>query len=344
MIFYYILTGQLISVVAAFWMVGTILTALLAYIILEVTNGSWRLLACLSSFPAFLGLFMALYYLPESPLFLQRKRRFIQCVVALKIMLGKDADIHEDMISFEDEGLRISSFKSENISDVTSSSSTSFTCCPNTFVVLVNALWKWLTVELPTSPLWRDTSIRSSLALVGSIWFLLSFGSYGITTWISQLFDDIGITDVYLASLIVSLATLPGNIVAVVYIDRIGRRPLLIYGMMLSALVAGGLPFGEKYPTLVVSCAALFNAFSIVGWNALDCISVEYFPIHIRTSAMGVLASLGRLGAIASQFVNGSLETNIALLFFVTSGCMFIGGGVGFYLDEDKDLVSDGSL
>ena len=42
-----------------------------------------------------------------------------------------------------------------------------------------------------------------------------------------------------------------------------------------------GLPFGEDYPVVVVTCAALFNAFSIVGWNALDCLSVEAFPLEV---------------------------------------------------------------
>jgi hypothetical protein len=54
--------------------------------------------------------------------------------------------------------------------------------------------------------------------------------------------------------------------------------------------------------------------------------SVENFPTEIRTSAMGVLAASGRVGAISAQFVNGSLEDSVPLLLFVTSGCMVLGG------------------
>ena len=69
--------------------------------------------------------------------------------------------------------------------------------------------------------------------------------------------------------------------------------------------------------------------------NALDCMSVENFPTEIRTSAMGVLAASGRIGAISAQFVNGSLEENVPLLLFVTSGCMILGGVGAKYTPVD---------
>ena len=64
--------------------------------------------------------------------------------------------------------------------------------------------------------------------------------------------------------------------------------------------------------------------------------SVENFPTDIRTSAMGVLAASGRIGAISAQFVNGSLENNVPLLLFVTSGCMILGGVGARYTPVDS--------
>jgi hypothetical protein len=64
--------------------------------------------------------------------------------------------------------------------------------------------------------------------------------------------------------------------------------------------------------------------------------SVENFPTEIRTSAMGVLAAAGRIGAISAQFVNGSLESNVPLLLFVTSGCMILGGIGAKYTPRDS--------
>lgn len=55
----------------------------------------------------------------------------------------------------------------------------------------------------------------------------------------------------------------------------------------------------------------------------------------MRTSAMGVLAAGGRLGAMSAQFVNGSLEQNIPLLLFVTSACTVVGGLAAWLLPKD---------
>ena len=37
-----------------------------------------------------------------------------------------------------------------------------------------------------------------------------------------------------------------------------------------------------------------FILILVMGWNSLDCMSVEYYPTSSRASAMGVLASAGR--------------------------------------------------
>jgi hypothetical protein len=98
------------------------------------------------------------------------------------------------------------------------------------------------------------------------IWFTLSFGSYGISTWITVLFEDVGIGNVYASAFIFALANLPGNIVSILYVEQIGRRRLLFYGMLLAGLATVGFALGTSVPVVVVICATLFNAFSVAGW------------------------------------------------------------------------------
>ena len=177
--------------------------------------------------------------------------------------------------------------------------------------------------------------LKFSTLIYCLIWFMLSFGTYGISTWINVLFENIGIGNVYLNSFIFALANLPGNLFAIKYIEVMGRRKILCYGMVLAAISALGFAVGTSVPSVVVLCACLFNAFSVAGWNALDCMSVENFPTGIRTTAMGTLAAAGRLGAISAQFVNGTLESNVALLLFVTSTCMMVGGIAALFTPHD---------
>ncbi len=58
--------------------------------------------------------------------------------------------------------------------------------------------------------------------------FTLSFGSYGISTWISTLFEDVGLTNAYAAAFIYALANLPGNAASILYIEKYGRRNMLV--------------------------------------------------------------------------------------------------------------------
>lgn len=45
---------------------------------------------------------------------------------------------------------------------------------------------------------------------------------------------------------------------------------------------------------------------------------------------------VGRIGAVAAQFVNGTLEKNVSLLLLVTSSCMIFGGTVVYFLPDDR--------
>lgn len=315
--------GKLLSVVASFWMVGAIFTGFVGWIMLgddftghRIWPGiSWRAFAVVCSLPAAFALYLSTTILPESPRFLFGRKDYKRAAIVLTSM--SNIPVHENDL----RGVRGKSFSTENDppesghssgsglldsksaghSDATNASS------PSIFVLF-------------------EKKLLFSTAIYMLIWFTLSFGSYGISTWITVLFEDVGIGNVYASAFIFALANLPGNIVSILYVEKIGRRQLLFYGMVLAGLSTVGFALGTSVPAVVVICATLFNALSVAGWNSLDCMSVENFPTEIRTSAMGVLAASGRIGAICAQFVNGTLEDNVPLLLFVTSGCMIVGG------------------
>ena len=103
--------------------------------------------------------------------------------------------------------------------------------------------------------------------------------------------------------------------------------------MLLSSFAAVLFAFatqGDK--TFIVTSAFLFSLCTTPGWNALDVVSVESYPSTLRTGAVGVLASGGRLGSIIAQFVNGLLLEHVDLLLTVTSITMFIGSVSAYFL------------
>lgn len=352
--------GYYLSIIASFWMVGAIFSAFTAWILLGddfygdkiLPHVHWRWFALVSSLPAFLAFVLSYYRLPESPRFLVNKQRFSEARVVLNristVRLSEDDLTLEapqptlqvksplnhqhqmDEIDYENSLKSTESFsvnrnddKDDVRFDVTNDSES--------------------TGILSALRLLYGKEFRVTTIVLMTIWFTLSFGSYGISTWISLLFADVGIGNPYAASFIFALANLPGNMISLWFIDKYGRRWLLCIGMCLAGASSIGFALDTSNQAVVVLFASLFNAFSVIGWNSLDCMSAEGFPTIARTSAMGILAGSGRLGAVAGQFVNGTLESNIPLLLFVTSACSIFGGLVSWFLPQDTAGTSLGN-
>ena len=108
-----------------------------------------------------------------------------------------------------------------------------------------------------------------------------SFSSYGIATWVTQLFTSVGVTDPFESSLIYAGGNLPGNLGAIYLADRISRKHLLAGSLGLAAASAAlcAAAGASRSRTAVVITASAFNAFSTAAWNAVDCLSSEVRPI-----------------------------------------------------------------
>jgi MFS family permease len=313
--------GKYLSIVASFWMVGAIYTAIFAWVMLgdnfsgdKILPGvTWRLFAAVCAIPAFGALFLTYRYVPESPRFLSSKGKD-EDAANVETYLNGEVDYVVSMTGRVSES---SSSAKRNRAENDSVGSTSATC-------------------LSTLGLLFSRNVIHVTATLMLIWFTLSFGSYGISTWITKLFEDVGLSNAYFDSFIFALANLPGNLISILFVEVFGRRRLLCIGMVLAALSAVGFAVLSTNAIAVVTAGALFNAFSVIGWNSLDCLSCESFPTNMRTTGMGTLAAAGRIGAITAQFVNGSLESNVPLLLGVTSACMIIGGVSSFGLPSDN--------
>jgi MFS family permease len=175
-------------------------------------------------------------------------------------------------------------------------------------------------------------SLRSTTVRLMLIWFTLCFGTYGLNTWISTIFRDIGIGNEFVPTFLFALANLPGNLASFVLIERLGRKRLLAYSMLLAALSAFFFALtSRKAPWVAVAASCAFQAFSVSGWNALDALSTESFPTVSRTTGMGILSGTGRFASLVAMVVNGTLERSIVLLFTVT-GALTITGAVSSFL------------
>jgi SP family sugar:H+ symporter-like MFS transporter len=121
----------------------------------------------------------------------------------------------------------------------------------------------------------------------------------------STLWQSVGIdpTDSFFYSFTTSIINIIGTVIAMIFVDRIGRKPLaligsvgMVIGLALEAwafsfdLVNGKLPSTQGWVALVA--AHWFVLFFALSWGVVVWVFLgEMFPNKIRAAALGVAAS-----------------------------------------------------
>ncbi|MFE2357661.1 sugar porter family MFS transporter [Streptomyces parvulus] len=121
----------------------------------------------------------------------------------------------------------------------------------------------------------------------------------------STLWQSVGVdpTDSFFYSFTTSIINIVGTVIAMIFVDRVGRRPLaligsvgMVIGLALEAwafsfdLVDGKLPATQGWVALIA--AHVFVLFFALSWGVVVWVFLgEMFPNRIRAAALGVAAS-----------------------------------------------------
>jgi putative MFS transporter len=127
-----------------------------------------------------------------------------------------------------------------------------------------------------------------------------------------------------LGSALISIVFVLGCIPALRMVDRIGRRPVVVWSFGLMIIPLAILGGGTAIPTaVVILCFCAYALFSggatVLEWTYPN----ELFPTSIRASAGGVTTAVSRVGAAAGTFL---LPISIARLGIGPT--MLIGGAI----------------
>lgn len=88
-------------------------------------------------------------------------------------------------------------------------------------------------------------------------------------------------SSVFLESLISLSAALPANLIAILGMDKFGRKFFLIFSTISAAVCSAGMYFViNKQQNFIVS--AFFTGVIACGNASLDCLITEVFPTHLR--------------------------------------------------------------
>ncbi|GAA0326154.1 sugar porter family MFS transporter [Streptomyces polychromogenes] len=124
----------------------------------------------------------------------------------------------------------------------------------------------------------------------------------------SSLWQSVGIdpTSSFLYSFTTSIINIIGTVIAMIFVDRIGRKPLALIGSAGMALslglcawafsyksdVAGEISMPEAQGTVALIAAHAFVLFFALSWGVVVWVLLgEMFPNRIRAAALGVAAA-----------------------------------------------------
>ncbi|GAB3234207.1 sugar porter family MFS transporter [Glycomyces halotolerans] len=263
-----------------FAIVTGIFTSLLINYVIQASAGgaselapwggtAWRWMFAAESIPAFLYFMIALQ-IPESPRYLVSKRRFKTAKQILQKYVGGDVEFRVQEIEeslHSDKPIRFADVRGPRLG-------------------LMPIVWIGILL-----------SVFQQFVGINVIFY------YSTTLWQAVGFSE---NDSFLTSVLQSLVNIIATIIAILLIDKIGRKVLLLFGssLMLVMLTAMAIIFatapivdGEPNLTGAGSVLALIAAnLYVVGfassWGPVVWVLLgEMFPNRIRASALAIAAA-----------------------------------------------------
>ncbi|CAK7222577.1 hypothetical protein SBRCBS47491_004910 [Sporothrix bragantina] len=163
-------------------------------------------------------------------------------------------------------------------------------------------------------------NLRHLRVLLGTMfsWFFLDLAFYGLALNNAVVLEAIGYSkgaNLYkvlynnaVGTIILACAgSLPGYWTAVLTIDTIGRKPLQVFGFLILTILfcVMGFAFHNLSETAMLALYVVAQFFFNWGPNTTTfVIPGECFPTRYRSTAHGMSAAMGKLGAILAQVIS----------------------------------------
>jgi MFS family permease len=168
------------------------------------------------------------------------------------------------------------------------------------------------------------TNRRWLLTLAGTAgcWFLLDYAYYGNTISTPQIIGLISpqsstMTTIAIQLAIFVVAAVPGYLLGIARLDRVGHRKLQLIGFAMMALCFAIIGLVPGLTTAVLPFLLVYGVsyfFTEFGPNMTTFVMPsEVFPVTMRATGHGISAGVGKLGAFIGVFLFPVLSTSLGL-------------------------------
>ncbi|KAK4587630.1 hypothetical protein RGQ29_018867 [Quercus rubra] len=312
--------GTWMVIFSAFWTLGTILEASLAWVVMPRLG--WRWLLALSSLPS--SLLLIFYRVtPESPRYLCLKGRTTEAIDVLeKIarMNGTELPCGTLVSDHQLELQEKSNDPSEDANLLSPRTENATHKGIDSNIGGISSLFVLLSPKL----------VRSTL-LLWVVFFGNAFSYYGLVLLTSELNNgnskcmptkvqskesqDVNYRNVFIAS----FAEFPGLLIAAATVDRLGRKLSMSAMFFLCCFCLLPLVFHQPEG---LTTGLLFGARICITatFTIVYIYAPEIYPTSVRTTGVGIASSVGRIGGmlcplVAVGLVHGCHQTASIFLF-----------------------------
>ncbi|MES5891384.1 MFS transporter [Bacillus cereus group sp. RP43] len=170
---------------------------------------------------------------------------------------------------------------------------------------------------------------RKATIMLWILWFCVVFSYYGMFLWLPSVMVLKGFSLIksFQYVLIMTLAQLPGYFTAAWFIERLGRKFVLVTYLIGTACSAYVFGIADSLTALIVA-GMLLSFFNLGAWGALYAYTPEQYPTTIRGTGAGMAAAFGRIGGILGPLLVGYLvasQAALSLIFTIFCGSILIG-------------------
>ena len=162
---------------------------------------------------------------------------------------------------------------------------------------------------------------------------VITFAYYGISFLSERFFDEIGAqnaendSDKYWKVAVTTSSEIPGVFVAMLTLDRIGRKWSMMMYFAFCAVACFCLIEEElqNIEWLSVSLVFIARGCASVCFFVVYIYFSEFYPTQIRNTALGLAAALSRISGISTTYLSGSDDISYSFfLLGLAASCGFV--------------------
>lgn len=283
--------GLMMLVLEVFWVMGTTLAAVVAYLV--IPSLGWRM-AFLAGAVPLLYILIIHRMLPESPRFLLERGMMHEAEDTIR-RIERECKVEPGLPLTEltDGGAR--RFPRARLS------------------------------ELFAGPYLKRT------VCVWILWSAICYSNYGVFLWLPTLIAStgLGIARTYELMIVISAVQIPGCILAALVVDRIGRKGSLVPCMLLGGVAAYMFGLSRDAESILL-WGSLYSFSTLAGWGIMTAFTAELYPTRLRSTGVGWAGAFGRIAGIIAPMLTGFLVDrsggDYGPVFLIFAAVLLLGG------------------